>query len=462
MVANKDVETLLGEPKKAILSMVAPILIAMIVGQVNSFVDSMWCSSLGVNALSAISLVSSLYFLILGIGNGVGVGINVSISRKIGAGDIEGAQAYLAQIFVLMVVLSIPMIPVLLLVSDPLVIFLGGSEILAECHDYLIPIFLLCTFTILQGILAGAMRGEGAAKRSSKINMLSAVVNIILDPVLIFGLNLGLMGASLATMLSGVSAAAMMLHYYTSKKSYVPFSLKNFRFRRGPIWDVMYVGIPEMLELNIMSVMNLALVSLVIGCGGSEGLTLYNTPWRFVSLVMVPAMALSSAMVPVCSAAIGQRRPEKLREGYYFTVKSAAGFGVAITILVFLLSNWIVLAFTYDPSMEAYRSEMARVTRIYALFMPWYGLIKVGSSMLSALRKSSHSLACAFLRNVLLICIFYVASFHDMDWFYWGLTIGEIIGGIMMLGLAQFHFRNIYRDLKASQSGAEPQAGIRT
>ncbi len=459
MAANKDVETLLGEPKKAILSMVMPILIAMIVGQVNSFVDSMWCSSLGVNALSAISLVSSLYFLILGVGNGIGVGINVSISRKIGAGDVEGAQQYLAQVFVLMLIISIPLIPVLLLVSDPLVVFLGGSEILRECHDYLVPIFLLCTFTILQGILAGAMRGEGAAKRSSQINMMSAVVNIVLDPVLIFGCGLGLMGASLATMLSGVFAAAMMIRFYTTKKSYVPFSLKGFKFRKAPIWEVMYVGIPEMLELNIMSVMNLALVSLVIGCGGSEGLTLYNTPWRFVSLVMVPAMALSSAMVPVCSAAIGQWRPEKLREGYYFTVKAASGFGIAITILVFLLSNWIVLAFTYDPSMEPYRAEMARITRIYALFMPWYGLIKVGSSMLSSLRKSSQSLACAFLRNVILIIIFYIASMHDMEWFYWGITVGEIIGGIMMMGLAQYHFRKVYREMKASPKGPETQTG---
>lgn len=455
MTANKNVETLLGEPKKAILSMVFPILIAMIVGQVNSFVDSMWCSSLGVNALSAIGLVSSLYFLLLGVGNGTGVGINVSISRKIGEGDKEAADAYLAQLFVLMVAVSLPLIPVLLFFSDPLVVFLGGSEILSECHDYLVPIFVLSTFLILQGVLAGAMRGEGAAKRSSNINMMSAVVNIILDPIFIFGLNLGVMGASLATMMSSVFATAMMIRYYISGKSYVSFSLKGFRFRKGPIWDVMYVGIPEMLELNVMSVMNLALVSLVIGCGGSEGLTLYNTPWRFVSLVMVPAMAFASAMVPVCSAAVGQKRPEKLREGFYFTVKSDAVFGIAITILVFLLSYWIVLAFTYDAGMAQYRDEMARVTRIYALFMPWYGLIKVGSSMLSSLRKSSYSLACALLRNILLICIFYVASFHDMDWFYWGLTVGEIIGGVIMLGCAQWQFGKVYRELSS-----QPQAQV--
>lgn len=438
----------MGEPKKAILSMVIPISISFLIGQINMFVDSMWCSSLGVNALSAISLVSSLFFLILGIGNGIGVGLNVSISRLIGAGDKAGAESRFAQIFVLMFAVSLPLIPALLFLMEPIVLLLGGSEILTECEEYLTPMFIFCSFTLMNGILSGAMRGEGAAKKSSFINMLSTLVNMVLDPILIFGCGLGLMGASLATMLSSIFASMMMLWYYYRHKTYLELKLNNFRFKRREISDVMYVGIPQMLEMNVMSLMNLALVSLVLSCGGSAGLAIYNTPWRVVSLVMVPAMAFAAAMVPVCSAAIGQKAPEKLRTGYYFTTKAAAFFGVLIAAIMALLASFVVLAFTYDSSMVEYRSEMARVVRIYAIFMPFYGLISVGSSMLSALKKSTFSLMSAFLRNVLLIIIFYIASLHDMNWFYWGLTIGEIVGAVLMMGLAQWQFSLRYRELK--------------
>ena len=85
--ATEHVEVMLGEPHKAVLSMFMPVFIALMIGQINVFVDTVWCSSLGVDAMSAISTVSSIYFVLVGIGNGIGIGVNVAISRRIGAGD---------------------------------------------------------------------------------------------------------------------------------------------------------------------------------------------------------------------------------------------------------------------------------------------------------------------------------------------------------------------------------------
>ncbi len=445
MSAEKDVEVMLGDPRKAILSMVIPIVIAFLIGQINMFVDTMWCSSLGVNAVSAISLVSSLYFLVMGIGNGIGVGLNVVISRFIGAGDRESGEERLAQITVLMTIIGIVLTPILVYLMDPIVILIGGEEILAECRDYLLPMFILCVFTMHTGILSGAMRGEGASKRSSLYIALSAILNMVLDPLLIIVLDLGLMGASIATMLASVFTTVLMLRYYMTGRSYIALKLKGFKFNLRSTYDVMYVGIPQMLELNVMSLMNLILVSLVISTGGPEGLAIYNMPWRIVSLVMVFPQAFASAMVPVCSASIGQNDPERLKTGYYYTVKQSTLLGVVISIAVAILAPIIVYSFTYDASMIMYRDEMARVVRIYCLFMPFYGLIYVGSSMLSALKKSTYALVSAFVRNLVLIAIFVVASYHDMDWFYWGLTLGEIFGGVLMMVLAQWQYRKQYK-----------------
>lgn len=141
--------------------MVVPVFIALLVGYLNTFVDSIWCSSLGVNALSAINLVSSLYFVIVGIGNGVGVGLNVAISRHIGAGDKAGAEKCASQTILAMIFLSLPLVPILYLAMDPLVSVLGGSGIMTEATEYLLPFVLLCPFTVMVGVICGSLRGRG-------------------------------------------------------------------------------------------------------------------------------------------------------------------------------------------------------------------------------------------------------------------------------------------------------------
>ena len=133
-----------------------------------------------------------------------------------------------------------------------------------------------------------------------------------------------------------------------------------------------------------------------------------------------------------------------MRTGYYFAVKSATLYGTILSVIIAIAAPLIVLLFTYDPSMIGFRDELVRVTRIYCSFMVFFGLIYVGSSMLSALKKSQYALASSLIRNLVLIAMFVVSSYHDMDWFYWSLAIGEIFGGILMMALAQWFFRKQY------------------
>ena len=126
---KNGVNVLLGEPKKAIRSMVVPIFVALIVVQLNNFVDNIWCSSLGVEAVSAVSLVSTLYFFFPSTGAGIGLGLNVSISNAIGAGDRKRADECASQVFALTAITATLLIPILLLSMDPLIDLIGGTEI---------------------------------------------------------------------------------------------------------------------------------------------------------------------------------------------------------------------------------------------------------------------------------------------------------------------------------------------
>ena len=446
--SSESVDVLLGNPKKAIRYMVIPVFVALLVAQLNNFVDNIWCSSLGVEAVSAVSLVSTLYFFFPSTGAGIGVGLNVTISNLLGAGDRESAGDRATQVFALTALASVAIIPLLFFSMDALIDLIGGSEIKDLCREYLIPLYLLCPFLILSNVLSGMLRGEGAAHKSTAINILTAVTNIILDPIFIFGFDMGVAGASWATMLSSLVAVIVGLRYYYTGRTYVNLKFKGMRFKGSSIWDVMYVGIPQILENNVHSLANLLLMSLIIGCGGALGLTLYNVPWKTVHLLMVPAMAVATAMVPVLSAARGQRNAEKLMEGYIYAFKLCLGLGLAAMLVAFVFGDLWMLLFSYTGDMVQYHDELVRILWIYIPFMVFYGLITFGSSLLSALRKSQISAATIILRQAIFIGIIWICTMHDMEWVYWGVTVSEIIGGILMVIISYSEFKVVYRALK--------------
>lgn len=443
--SSDNVRIMLGDPRKAVLSMFLPMFFALLIGQINAFVDAVWCSGLGVDVMSAISLCSSIYFILVGIGNGIGIGANVAISRRIGAGDIDGATKCASQTIIAMLIISLPLVPILYFSIEPLMYAMGGGDIMSECKAYLTPMILFCPFTIVSGVIAGTLRGEGAANISTKIQVSAAVCNMVLDPVLIFVLGLGIMGASMATAISAILAVALGIAIYLSGRAFL--KPKPCRPEREILYDVFYVGMPQTAELIIMGAMNLILVTLVVACGGTVGLAIYGVPWNFMTLAMVPVHALAASMVPVCSSAIGQKDRSRLRSGYYFTVRTAFIAAFLLSSLIAIFADYCMGIFTYSSSMTEYHADLVHVVRIYSCFLPFYGLIFVGSSMLSCLRKSPYALLSSFLRNVLLISIYVIAISHTMEWIYWGLTVGEVIGGIGMIALAQWQYQIKYRDM---------------
>lgn len=451
---ENGVNVLLGEPKKAMRSMVVPIFVALIVVQLNNFVDNIWCSSLGVEAVSAVSLVSTLYFFFPSTGAGIGLGLNVSISNAIGAGDRKRADECASQVFALTAIIATLLIPILLLSMDPLIDLIGGTEIKDLCREYLFPLYVLCPFLILSNILAGMLRGEGKAGESTVMNIATAATNLVLDPIFIFSLDMGVAGASWATMLSSVVAVAIGLWFYYSGKTFVKLRLKGIRFKRERIWDVMYVGTPQVLENNIHSMANLLLMSLIIGCGGTLGLTLYNVPWKTVHLLMVPAMAVAASMVPIISAARGQKDTDKMKQAYIYALKMEVALGLAAMLVAFVLGDFWMYLFSYNGDMVAWHDELVRILWIYIPFMVFYGLISFGSSLLGALKKSQISAATIFIRQALFIVIIFICCQHDMEWVYWGVTVSEILGGVLMTIISKLEFRKVYNRIKDESSGS--------
>ncbi|MBR4698171.1 MAG: hypothetical protein IKP18_07020, partial [Candidatus Methanomethylophilaceae archaeon] len=140
--AEKDLGTMLGDPRKAVRAMSVPLIVSYIVVQANSFADASWCSGLGIDASSAVAAICPIYWILNGFGTGIGVGASAVISRRL-ALDMRGsAESAAMHAILLSILISLVSLPIMLLLLDPCISWLGADDIRAECQDYILPVIL--------------------------------------------------------------------------------------------------------------------------------------------------------------------------------------------------------------------------------------------------------------------------------------------------------------------------------
>lgn len=389
--------------------------------------------------MASISIVYPVFAAVMGIGSGLGIGASVAIARSIGRKDRREAEARGGQALLLFIITSIILTPILLLTMEYSIVLMGGAEILDLCIDYATPLYLATFVIILNGVITGVIRGEGAAKRSMYIQVLSAVVNIILDPILIYGFGMGVAGAAWATVIAFSSSIVVGLYWYFVKNDmFLKITSFDIRYEKKAMASVLRVGLPEATELSAMNIFNIFLNFIVIVVMGTIGVALYSTGWRVVYLLMVPAQAVGAAMVSVCSAQYGAGLYTKVRKTYYYGTFITFGLSIIMSVILFIFADYAAMAFTYEEGLSQVRGEMAHMIRIFCILVPAMSLIYTGSSILLALDYANIALISSFLRNIMLVAFFAIAAyiFNTGDSLWWSLTIGEIIGGVVMLILA--------------------------
>ncbi len=432
--AEKDLETMLGDPKRALLAMSVPLAVSYAVVQINSFADASWCSGLGVEASSAVATICPIYWILNGFGAGIGVGASAVISGRLGRGDRKGAESAAWHAMMLSILISIVCIPLFYVLADPCISWLGADDIGGRCRDYILPIVLLCPFNILTGTLAGTMRGEGAARKTMAMTSASAVANMVLDPLLIYVLDLGLLGAGLATALSAAVSCAMCAFWYL-RGSLVLRPRRNGGFSPDA-FPVLRASAPRSAEYFLIYLMSMVQRTLIISGSDTVTVALYSMTWMYVSLACVISMAVGAALVPICSAALAQNNPEKADEAFRYSCKVCVISMTAVAVILFVLADYAVVLFTYTGSMLELRQEFAWVLRVYCSFIPVIGLIDAGSSLLQAMGKADVSLAASFARNLVIIGLLAATSGLSYHAVFYSLSAAELIGVAMMMGAA--------------------------
>ncbi|MDR1691006.1 MAG: MATE family efflux transporter [Candidatus Methanoplasma sp.] len=453
---TKDVETLLGDPKKAILAMAIPISIAMIAQSANNLIDAMWVAGLGTDALAAVGIVFPLFFIVIGISNGIGVGAASAISKRIGAGMKSEADNTASHSIVLILIASAIMTVALIIFLEPFLRAMGtgaAESTIQECINYAMPMSLFTFVFMIVGVLSSILRSEGSAKRSMYILILAAVINMVLDPFFIYdyGLGWGMAGAAIATVLATAVSMVIIFYWYFIKKDlFLKFRFKGFKFDPVIIKDIFKVGLPASVQMIILSVVSIFMNLIILQVGGDDGVAIYSSDWRVINVLAIPLMGIATGLVPVCAAAYGARRYDKIKTAYTYSIKISVLSMVLISAVTAVFAPQILTVFTYDPSTEYLNAGLTEFMRIACVFLPFMALGMVAESLFQALGMGVKSLLSSIFRNFLMlpVCYFAIMVTSDLTVIWWGLTVSEIVSALIVAAWSFMIIKVILKEFK--------------
>ena len=434
---TKGVDTLLGNPKKAIIAMSVPLIIAMIAQSANNLIDAVWVAGLGPDALAAVGFIFPLFFILIGFGNGIGIGASSAIARHIGRGDKEGVDSTATQSIVLTVIVSIAVMVFMLIFQRPLLDAMGAGQTLDLCVEYGTPVFASTVILLLNGLLSNLLRSEGAAKRAMATQILAAVINIILDPFFIYdyGLGLGMAGAAWATITAvTVSLIVISFWFFIKRDTYIKISIRYIRLEKETVSDILRVGIPASLEMIVMSLFSIVINYIIVQADqGTNGLAIFSSTWRIVQMLMIPNLAIGGAVVPVFGAAYGARRYDKIKEAYFYAIKVSSLIMVVLVVITLLTADYLVMLYAYSDDVAPLKDDMASCLRILCLFLPFMSWGFVAAGLFQSMGLGLYSFICTVIRNglqvpaswILLVTVGTAVSIT------WGIMSMEILGSVI-------------------------------
>ncbi|WP_405295347.1 MATE family efflux transporter [Methanobrevibacter sp.] len=453
-MANKNVELMRGEPEIAVKKLAIPIMISMLLTASYNIVDGIWVAGLGQSAIAGIGFVTPIFMILNGVSIGLGNGATSSISRAVGAKNHEGASKSATHSILIFLVASILLTAILLLIQEPLLRAYGASgQSLTEALRYSTPLFAgLFAFMFANGG-SGILRGEGDMKRAMYAIIVSVALNFILDPLFIYVLNLGSAGASLATIVSSLGSAIVIMYWILIKKdTYVNVTFKGFKFDSKITKDILKVGIPSSLDMLMMSIaMSLYLV-FISSIGGEYGIAAFTSGQRLYLFGIMPLTAIASAVAAVSGSAYGARNWEYLSRTHTYGTKFAMAFSIVIMLILVIFAPQLSLIFAYTPDTAPLIPEITNFLRFASFGLLLVGIGMPSSFMYQGIGRGTTSLAWTIIRELIFTvsCTYLFGIVFNLGlWGIWlGLAVGRIIASILNFTYAKYTLRKLKHTLE--------------
>lgn len=386
---------------KLIISLSIPTILAMLVTNIYNLVDTAFVGLLGTSASGAVGVVFGFMAIVQAFGFMFGNGSGSILSRALGAKDNQNAScaASTGFFFSLGAGVVIEILGFLLLV--PIVNFLGATETIAPyAQSYIRCILIAVPFMTSSFTLNNILRYEGKAALGMIGMLIGACLNIALDPILMFALKLGIVGAGLATASSQIVSFFVLLYIALSGRTQTKISIRNVSFADRLPLMIIATGFPSLLRQGLASITTVVLNN-ESAVYGDEAVAAMSIVSRVVFFVFAIALGIGQGFQPVCGFNYGAKKFRRVRDGYRFTIFAAELIVIVIGSIALIFSGSIIGIFRNDPAVIEIGTRALRLQMMSLIFLP--PCMATEMLMQSIGKKLAASLLSAFRSGLLFI-----------------------------------------------------------
>ena len=429
---------------KLLISMALPMMISMLVQALYNIVDSMFVAQISENALTAVSLAFPAQNLMIAVGTGTGVGINALVSRSLGERNGERANL-IANNGLLLYVLSGIVFALFGIFGSRLFFRAQTSdlEIVELGTQYLRICCLLSTAIFLQFGFERILQATGRTIYTMLTQGLGAIVNIILDPILIFGLfgapKLGVSGAAVATVFGQICAASLACFFNKKKNDDIVINPKKYHLQAHAVKSIYAIGVPSICMASIGSIMTFGMNKILIGFT-STAAAVFGVYFKLQSFIFMPVFGLNNAMVPIVAYNYGAARKDRIMKTIRSSVTAAVAIMLAGLAIFQIFPEQLLYLFDASEHMMGIGVPALRIISLSFLFA---GYCIVIGSVFQALGNGVYSLITSAARQ--LVCILPAAWFFAAEFglhaVWYAFPLAEIISVVLTTVL----FRRIYQ-----------------
>jgi len=442
MAADKVSSTFLElerRPYAGLLKLAYPLVIAFSVQTGFNVVDTIFVGRLGSDAIAALSLAYPFQMIMYAIGGGLGIGAQSLISRSIGAKRIQDAEnASVHSLFLGLVCGVLTAVLGLVLVSSVLGLFGAPESVNALSLDYLNVVIGGSVVFYIMFSLDSILRGEGTTKLSMYFMAASALLNILLDPIFIFGLGLGVQGAAIATVLArAIVTLAMFDFVLLRKRNLIHMELSRFNYSGNIIRQIVGIGIPASLTQLSYS-LSLFAMNTILALYGAEAIATFGIGFRIESMAFLPMFGMAGGFVSAIGYFKGSGNFQKLISLKNFAYGSTVLFMSICAIVFFVFPGTIYRIFTDSPSVIGMGRDYLMINVLVYPLVPFTSISAAG---FQGLGRGNPPFIIALMRSwFVVIPLSWLFSFHlglEITYIWWSMVVGNTISAI--LGGAWFY-----------------------
>ncbi|MBU3003397.1 MATE family efflux transporter [Paraglaciecola arctica] len=412
--------------------MTLPMILGMVVLMTFGLVDTFFIGMLGTQELAAISFTFPVTFTVISLNIGLGIGTSAIIAKFLGAGQHIQAKETATGALMLTMVLAILLAIVGVMTITPIFRLMGADQIqLVLIHEYMLVWYAAGIFLAMPMVGNSVLRASGDTKTPSYIMAFCGVINVILDPLFIFGWGpvpaFGIQGAAIATLIAWAVGVFYILYILAIKRQLMEPKLLNWHQLKRSTGGILKIGLPAS-GANMLTPISTGIVTAIVAGYGPEAVAAWGVGGRLESIASIVVLSLSMSLPPFISQNFGANNIERVRHAYSLCVKFVIVWQLLIFALLALLSGLIANIFTDEP-------KVAATIVLFLVIVPLgYGFQGVTILTNSSFNAMHMPMSALFLNGMRLFVFFVPFSFIGSYWFnlpglFWAAVVANVTVG---------------------------------